>query len=917
MSQHPDDHDRLLRDDVRRLSSTLGTVVRRLEGDACFEAVEGLRRGCRARRRGEAAAPTLEAMLAQVNALPLATAARVARAFTHFFYLINVAEQVHQVRSLRAQQASPEGTPYGLAATLSTLRDEGHDADEVGTILKGLTVRPVLTAHPTEATRRTVLDLQARVAAILLEHDTASAVKRRRLEDALEAEIELLWRTGEVRRDRLNVLDEVSNAIWYLEDRLLDAAGGCDDEARHRFHEAYGTPLDAHLLVTPGSWVGGDRDGNPFVTPEVTLRAARRTAQAALRHHLRSVRDLVQRLSISSRMAEPPPALRASLDADRERMPDVWHENRRRDEHEPIRLKLSFCAARILARERELASWELGRPQAYEAAYASSAELLADLEIVRDALVAAGADAARTTLLDPVMARVREFGFAGYRLDIREDAGVLKEALDGVTRVAGVAALDGAALRRELLGKRPLLSRHAALEEQSEKCVGALDAMKKIQDEVGERATSTFIISMTKSAEDLLRVLLLARETTLVDLAATPPRSSVDIVPLFETRRDIEAAPEMMRSLYRDEVYRRQLSARDDHQEVMLGYSDSSKDVGLLSSSWALYRVQEELVAVSEAAKIRLTFFHGRGGTVGRGGGSPVASALLALPPGSVAGGLKITEQGEVISQKYGLDEIAEHSLEVLLAGALRAALSDWRKDVEPEARARFRAAMERMSEIAAQTFRRLVHEDDKLFEMLREVTPMRELSHVHYGSRPAYRERAKESMAGIRAIPWVFGWTQIRLMLPAWLGVGTALDAVIGEPEGLALLRDMVARWPFFDDLLSKVEMVCAKSDLHVAGLYVEGLHGDRALYETLVEEHRRTVGALLAIRRGDELLASDPSLRTKLGLRDPYLDVLSLLQVRFLQAERSGHDGEQEAIRLALGTTMNGIAQGLRNTG
>jgi len=909
--------DRSLREDVRWLSSTLGTVVKRLEGEAQFEAIERLRRACRDRRRGAADAPTLEAMLAEVNALPLPTAACVARAFTHFFYLINVAEQVHRVRSLRTAQASAQGVPYGLAATLSSLRQEGHPAEEIERVLEGLVVRPVLTAHPTEATRRTVLDLQARVAAILLEYDHASVSKRRRLESALEAEIELLWRTGEVRHDRLNVLDEVTNAVWYLEDRLLDAVAWCDDEAHHRFEETYGTALDARLLLTPGSWVGGDRDGNPFVTPDVTLHAARHAARAVLRHYLRTVQKLVQRLSISSRMTDLPAELRASLDADRALMPEVWLENRRRDVDEPLRLKLSYCAARVSARERELAQLELGQPQPQSAAYAGSDALLADLELVRDGLVAAGVESANATLLEPLMEAVRCFGFAGYALDVREDASVLKDALAGVARAAGVPALDAAALRNELLGKRPLLSRHAKLDEKVAASVRVLDVMKQIQDELGERAASTFIVSMTKSAEDLLGVLLLAREAGMVDLANTPPRSSVDVVPLFETRRDIEAAPEMMRALYHDEVYRRQLEARGGRQEVMLGYSDSGKDVGLLSSSWALYRVQEDLVSVSREAGIRLSFFHGRGGTVGRGGGSPVARALSALPPGSVQGGLKITEQGEVIGQKYGIGEIAEHSLEVLLAGALRAALSDWRTGVEPEARERFRLAMDRMSDIAARKFRQIVHDDDGLYRMLLDVTPMRELSHVHYGSRPAYRDKGQQSMAAIRAIPWVFGWTQIRLMLPAWLGVGTALEAMLGEPGGLELLRDMSRRWPFFEDLLSKVEMVCSKSDLDIAKLYVSTLDGDAQLFAALVDEHRRTVRALLAIRESEVLLAADESLKTKLALRDPYVDVLSLLQIRFLKSERAGQSGEDDATRLALGTTMNGIAQGLRNTG
>jgi phosphoenolpyruvate carboxylase len=391
------------------------------------------------------------------------------------------------------------------------------------------------------------------------------------------------------------------------------------------------------------------------------------------------------------------------------------------------------------------------------------------------------------------------------------------------------------------------------------------------------------------------------------------------VVPLFETRADLENAPGIVRALLADPAYARQLTARGKRQEVMLGYSDSAKDAGLLPAAWALYSAQIALSDICRDAGVELTLFHGQGGTVGRGGGSPVYRALTALPPGTVRGRIKITEQGEVISQKYGLMPVAKRSLEVAITGTLMASFRDWRENVGPDEPARFAAAMDRMAALALPVFRRLVHDDDRLFEMFTRSTPVNELARVHFGSRPAYRQQGAGSMAGIRAIPWVFGWTQIRLMLPGWLGVGTALAAVAAEPGGLDLLQRMSTTWPFFDDLLGKIEMVCAKADPTIARMYVERLGGDTALLAELEAELERTVTTALAIRDHDSLLADQPQLQTALRLRDPYIDPLSLLQIALLENKPRTSEGtdERELLDRALGGTLNGIAQGLRNTG
>jgi phosphoenolpyruvate carboxylase len=441
-----------------------------------------------------------------------------------------------------------------------------------------------------------------------------------------------------------------------------------------------------------------------------------------------------------------------------------------------------------------------------------------------------------------------------------------------------------------------------------------------VQLEAGERAASTYIVSMTRSPDDLLRVLLLAREAGLIDLAAKKPRSCIDVVPLFETLDDLEQAPFVMGALLDDPVYMRQLDARKRRQEVMIGYSDSSKDAGILASSWALYRAQESLSDLFRDAGIELRLFHGRGGSVGRGGGSPVYRALAALPPGTSEGRIKITEQGEIISQQFGLLPIAERSLEVTASGVLLQGFSDWRKGVDPGEIEEYRGVMDRLANRSRATYQELVHHNADLFALFRVATPVDELANARFGSRPAYRPGAKEGIEGIRAIPWGFGWTQIRLMLTGWLGVGTSLAEESATAEGLARLQRMAKKWPFFDDLLGKIDMVCAKTDTEIARAYVTHLGGEEQLLGSLVNEFDSTVAALLKIRGHAQLLDDNPVLQDAIALRNPYVDPLSLLQISLLRRKRGESEAaaaEKEQIDDAIATTLSGIAQGLRNTG
>jgi phosphoenolpyruvate carboxylase len=914
-----------LHDDVRWLAAALGRVIRRLEGETAFDTVESLRRACRARRHGDPDSPSLDELLQQVEALPVELAAVTARAFTLFVLLINTAEQVHRVRRARSYRSleSAEPQPASARWTMRELKRQGHEATDVERAVLALQVRPVLTAHPTESTRRTLLGLQSRVADALLAREQVPEAERRAIEESLDGEVELLWLTAEVRHDRPSVRDEVSTVLWYLETRLLDAGAAARDALVRAYEEEFGSSSEALQEVVPltlGNWVGGDRDGNPFVTPDVTVATARRASYAILGRYDDALDDLVERLSLSAEFAPPSEALRASLEQDRELMPRVWEANHQRNADEPLRLKLSFMAARIEATRRLTAARDAGRALQEPAAYRDAGELERDLLLVRANLVSAGAAHARRTTVDPLLASVRAHGLFGYMMDIRDHADVHAAAMDDIAHQLGLPPLDGEALRRELMGRRPLVNRRMPLADATRRVLDTFRAVRTIQEEVGERGACTYIISMATCPEDLLRVMLFGREAGLVDLAADPPMSKLDVVPLFETLDDLEHAPRVMGVLLKDPVYRRQLAARGNRQEVMIGYSDSSKDAGIVTSSWALYEGQEALARLFHEAGVQLCLFHGRGGSVGRGGGSPVARALAALPPGTVDGCIKITEQGEIISQQFGLLPLAERTLEVTISGAL---LQEFRvpdAEADPEADAEHRAVMRRLSKRALEVYRAAAHEGSALFELFTRVTPIAELADARFGSRPSFRPGAAKGIDGIRAIPWGFGWTQIRLMLTGWLGAGSALADEASTEQGLERLRQMARDWPFFDDLIGKIEMVCAKTDLEIASAYIRQLGGDEALLEQLEVEYRRTVDAILSIRESTQLLTENQVLQSAIRLRNPYVDPLSLIQIALMRRKReleARGETEHQQVDAVLATTLSGIAQGLRNTG
>jgi phosphoenolpyruvate carboxylase len=913
-----------LHDDVRWLAGALGRVIQRLEGSEAFEIVERLRAASRARRHAERRAPSLDDLLREVDALSIEHCTVAARAFTLFFLLINTAEQTHRVRRRNSYLGKGVTDPQPASArwTMGQLRKLGATPDAIEQAMLKLDIRPVLTAHPTESTRSTLLGLQARVADGLLARESAPADEVRLIEQGLEGEVELLWLTSEVRQDRPSVLDEVSSALWYLETRLLDAGARMQSAVAIAFEEEFSRTADAFRLAVPlrfGTWVGGDRDGNPYVTPEITVATARRASHVILGRYGVALDDLTRRLSVSATIAPPTAAFTKSLEHDRELLPLVWKKNRRRNADEPLRLKLSFMSARIEATRRLVASRDAGRERKEPAAYSDVQGFESDLRLVRDYLLASGAQQACRTTLDPLYAAVRAHGFHGFMMDVRDHSDVhaaaVKELLPDSDGASGLEKL------RSVLSRKRAASRKARkLSPETKRVIETFGAVRTIQHEAGAPAASTYIVSMTRSVEDVLRVLVLAREVDLVDLARRKAVSRLDVVPLFETLDDLEQAPAVMRELLDDPVYSRQLEARGRRQEVMIGYSDSGKDAGMIAASWALYRAQESLSDLFREAGVELRLFHGRGGSVGRGGGSPVYRAIAALPPGTTNGRIKITEQGEIISQQFGLLPVAERTLEVTTAGLLLHEFSDWRRKVSPKEVIDFTDVMDGLSERSRAVYHKLVHEGEDLFKLFRVATPIDELANARFGSRPAYRPGAKAGIEGIRAIPWGFGWTQIRLMLTGWLGIGTALGEAVSTRDGLRRMQRMVRCWPFFEDLLGKAEMVCAKTDVEIARTYVRHLGGDVNLLDQLVAEYERAVEALLLIRGHRRLLDDSPVLQSAIELRNPYVDPLSLLQVSLLRRKRLAANGSKnpdEKVDDALATTLSGIAQALRNTG
>jgi phosphoenolpyruvate carboxylase len=886
--------DRDLRRDIRLVTSILGETLARTEGDELLALVEQVR----AHAKSDA--------LDELPAFDLATITRLVRAFTAYFHLANVTEQVHRGRALNQLRDAEGGW---LEQALGRIAESGIDRDELAGLLDQVAVRPVFTAHPTEVARRSTIDKLRRVAALLEEPDGPR--RTRRLEEA----VELLWLTDEIRIEPPEPIDEARNVVYYLEGLSAAALPDVLEELRDRLR-----PLGVELApgLRPlrfGTWVGGDRDGNPHVTPRTTREVL--TLQAV--HGIRLVMTLVDRLrrelSVSDRVSDVAPEITERIDALLPGLPEVEPRYRRLNAEEPYRLFLTCIHVRLGLTEQRVTG---GGHHVEGRDYADDTELLDDLMSLHRSVLAHQGPVVASGEVERLVRTVAATGLTLATLDVREHSAKHHEAVGQLIDRLGeldtpYADLDPTArtkvLSAELGSRRPLARPPLPLDDDARVTADAFRAVRWALDSLGPRAVESYIISMTHDADDVFAAVVLAREAGLVDLPAGIAR--IGFVPLLETVEELEQAELILDALFADASYRELVRLRGDLQEVMLGYSDSNKAGGITTSQWQIQRAQRRARDVARRYGVRLRFFHGRGGSVGRGGG-PTYDAIMALPSGTVDGEVKITEQGEVISDKYALPALARQNLELALAATIEASVLHRTDRRTPEQAGRLDERMDRISEAAHRSYRGLV-EDPGLAEYFVTSTPVDLLGALHIGSRPARRPDSGAGLDDLRAIPWVFGWTQSRQIVPGWFGVGSGLAAVADDLEGL---QEMYREWQFFRTFLNNVAMTLVKTDLDIAEEYValapEPL---RPLLEQIRAEHARTVEHLLAVTGDHALLDREPTLRTTLEIRENYLEPLHHLQTELLGRYRRGED--DPTLERVLLLTINGIAAGMRNTG
>ncbi len=904
-----------MREDIRLLGAILGDTVRDQNGEQVFDLVERARVESFRVRRSEIDRAELAGMF---DGIDIHQAIPVIRAFSHFALLANVAEDIHRERRRAVHVAAGEPPQdSSLAATYLKLDLAELDSATVADALTGALVSPVITAHPTETRRRTIFDTQHRITELmrLRMHGHTQTDDGRDIERELRRHILTLWQTALIRLSRLKIQDEIETGLRYYRAAFFEVIPQVNREVRTGLTARW---PDAQLLdepiVRPGSWIGGDRDGNPNVTADVVRLATGRASYAALEHYFAEISGLEEELSMSARLVTVSDELAG--------LADKCLEPARADEpyRRAVRVihgRLTATAAEILDTQPEQ-ELDLGLER-----YLTPAELLTDLDVVDRSLRANGSG----VLADDRLARLREavhvFGFHLSGLDLRQNSDVHEEVVAELLAWAGVHP-DYRSLpepeRVELLAaelaiRRPLTKDDAELSELARKELDIVAAGARAVHVFGPKAIPNYIISMCQSVSDMLEAAILLKEVGLLDSSGPETYAPVGIVPLFETIDDLQRGSSILEAALDLPIYRAVVDARAQSQEVMLGYSDSNKDGGYLAANWALYRAELDLVESARKTGIRLRLFHGRGGTVGRGGG-PSYDAILAQPPGAVNGSLRITEQGEVIAAKYAEPRIAHRNLETLLAATLEATLLD----IEGlgDAAGPAYEVLDDLAARAQRAYAELVHETPGFVDYFKASTPVSEIGALNIGSRPTSR-KPTTSISDLRAIPWVLAWSQSRVMLPGWYGTGSAFEAWITEGDGrLEVLKDLYRRWPFFRTVLSNMAQVLAKSDMGLAAHYSELVEDEglrRRVFDKILDEHQRTIRMHKLITGQDDLLADNPALARSVFNRFPYLEPLNHLQVELLRRYRSGDD--DELVQRGILLTMSGLATALRNSG
>ncbi|EYC50775.1 phosphoenolpyruvate carboxylase [Hylemonella gracilis str. Niagara R] len=934
----PRDEEQPLIEDTRLLGRILGDVIREQEGQSAYELIEQIRKLSVAFRL-DADAEAGQQLNKLLKRLSDEQTVSVIRAFTYFSHLVNLAEDRHQIRLHAGRERAGETEEDSIAAALTRLHGAGIGKAEIADTLTQSFLSPVLTAHPTEVQRKSILDAERTIAHLLAQRDEikarAAGVDPRRdkltprelaaNEALLRARVLQLWQTRLVRGSKLAVADEIDNALSYYEPTFLREIPAIYAQ----LEEALDAPV--HDFLRMGHWIGGDRDGNPYVTAQTMRQALARQSEVALRHYLHEVHLLGVELSVSERLAGCSPALRALAEAS----PD--QSDHRQDE--PYRRALIHIYARLAATLRAYADADADAPRlamAERPAYTSAAELLADLRTVDDSLAERHGVPLAQTRLRPLIRAAQVFGFHLATLDLRQSSDKHEEVIAELLRVARLeadyAALTEGAKRTLLLrllnDARALRVVGARYSDWTQSELAVFETARAMRERYGAEAIRHYIISHTETVSDLLEVLLLQKEVGLLRGTRSGTLDDADCVaglitvPLFETIEDLRNAAPIMRDYYALPGITA-LVERGGEQDIMLGYSDSNKDGGIFTSNWELYRAETELAALFDGMpKVKMRLFHGRGGTVGRGGG-PSYQAILAQPPGTVRGQIRLTEQGEVIASKYANPEIGRRNLETLVAATLEATLL---QPTEAAAPAWLRAA-EELSHASMAAYRKLVYDTPGFADYFFSATPLREIAELNIGSRPTSR-KPTQKIEDLRAIPWGFSWGQSRINLPGWYGFGSAVASFL-DAEGtstrktrLALLRRMAREWPFLRALLSNMDMALAKSDLALGSRYAGLVDAPlrRKIYAQIEAEWQRTAEALSLLTGNKERLADNPALQRSIQHRLPYIDPLHHLQIELMRRHRAGladNPQDLDRVRRGIHISINGIAAGLRNTG
>ena len=879
-----------LRNDVRKLADLLGQTLARQEGDDLLKLVESVRLSVREGTQDQI-----------LNKITDSQTIALVRAFSNFFNLANVAEQVNRSKILAAEHKSG-GTWLGRA--IENILKAKNSNQEFSTVelqewIEKFSVRPVFTAHPTEAARRSVLSKMTTISQLLEEPN--SAINNERLAEA----IDLLWQTDELRLGRPEPLDEAVNSIYYLDELLLETV----PEVLAEFvAEVKKLGVNLSLSARPlrfGTWIGGDRDGNPNITSEVTKAAILLQNAHFTRTLFSHLDELRQALSISTKLAGVSKELESSVAKDLENLPEIEARYRRINIEEPYRLKATAIRHKLSLTQSRHAS---GLPHFPGRDYKDTAELLQDFNIMRTSLLENNGQLIANGLLDRIMRSISAFGLTHATMDIREHSDAHHKLL---TQLFGGS--DPQIITKQLLAtSNPDMS---GLDQAGSTCYKTFVAINELIDRYGSEVIESYIISMTKSADDVMAAVLIAKMAGLISLGGSNSFAKIGFVPLLETVIELRSADKILDDLLSNKSYRKVVDLRGGVQEVMLGYSDSNKDAGITTSQWEIHKAQRKLRDVAKKHGVKLRLFHGRGGSVGRGGG-PTYDALIALPWGSIDGQIKMTEQGEVISDKFGLPALAKENLELTLAAALEATVLNRKPRQSSNDLNTWNECMDLISEHAFTSYRALVDQPE-LPAYFYASTPVEQLGNMFLGSRPSRRPEASSGLDSLRAIPWVFGWTQSRQIVPGWYGVGSGLKAAreAGKSE---LLQTLLKEWHFFSTFISNVEMTLAKTDLTIAKRYVESLVDPslHKIFEQIKTEFDLTVEELLLMTNKGEILGNQPILARTLQVRDTYLAPIQLLQISLLKRVRAQKDPDPLLAR-ALLLTINGVAAGLRNTG